>query len=129
MEYPTILNQKFNKDLSMDKNSIKYANNNNEFEKELDLNKPFSMMKSINAVDVVIKEMFTEINVWENPSELLSKKIADNHKMQMRLENSLIGKRWPALLENAKFLRLMNKLERKKEFLNKIAKMLIYKTK
>lgn len=129
MEYPTILNQKFNKDLSMDKNSIKYANNNNEFEKELDLNKPFSMMKSINGVDVVIKEMFTEINVWENPSELLSKKIADNHKMQMRLENSLIGKRWPALLENAKFLRLMNKLERKKEFLNKIAKMLIYKTK
>lgn len=129
MEYPTILNQKFNKDLSMDKNSIKYANNNNEFEKELDLNKPFSMMKSINGVDVVIKEMFTEINVWENPSELLSKKIADNHKMQMRLENSLIGKRWPALLENAKFLRVINKLERKKEFLNKIAKMLIYKTK
>lgn len=129
MQCPTILNQKFNKDLSMDKNSIQYANNNNEFEKELDLNKPFSMMKSINAVDVVIKEMFTEINVWENPSEILSKKIADNHKMQMKLENTLIGKRWPALLENRKFLTVMNKLENKKAFLNKIAKMLIYKTK
>ena len=107
----------------MNKNSIKNENNN-EFEKELDLNKPFSMMKSINAVDVVIKEMFTEINVWENPSEILSKKIADNHKMQMKLENTLIGKKWPALLENAKFLRVMNKLESKKEFLSKIAKIL-----
>lgn len=104
----------------MDKNNIKFENDNNDFEKELDLNKPFSMMKSINSIDILIKEIFKEINVWEDPSESLSKKIADNHAMQMKLENTFVGKIWPALLENAKFLRIMNSLNRKKELLSRI---------
>lgn len=104
----------------MNKDDIKYENNNDDFEKELDLNRPFSMMKSINAIDILIKGIFKEINVWEDPPESLSKTIADNHAMQMKLENTFIEKIWPSLLENTKFLRIMNSLNRKKELLRRI---------